>query len=105
MCVGELATAVQYGADVTVIVFNDGALSLIDLKQQQRGMKTAGVRWPSSDFAAVARGFGAAAWRVGDARGLRGRPPLPPAPRRGRALIDVVVDPSGYAAQLKASRG
>ena len=104
MCLGELATAVQYAAPVTVIVFNDGALTMIDLKQQSRGMKTAGVRWPRTDFAAVARGFGCAAWRVDtpegyeaaleEARGVE-----------GPCLIDVVLDPSGYAAQLKAMRG
>jgi acetolactate synthase-1/2/3 large subunit len=104
MCVGELATAVQYQAPVTVIVFNDGALTMIDLKQQQRGMKTAGVRWPRTDFAAVARGFGCAAWRVStpkeyeDALAEAAKTP-------GPSLIDVVLDPGGYAAQLKAMRG
>ncbi len=104
MCIGELATAVQYDADVTTIVFNDGALTMIDLKQQSRGLAPAGVRWPRTDFATVAKGFGCAAWRVStvdeyDAALKEARS------TKGPSLIDVVLDPSGYADQLKAMRG
>ena len=104
MCIGELATAVQYGAKVTTVVFNDGALTLIDLKQQQRKMRPAGVRWPRTDFAKVARGFGVAAWRVETAAEYEA---ALEAAREvdGPTLIDVVLDPAGYAAQLKAMRG
>lgn len=104
MCIGELATAVQYDAPVTVIVFNDGALSLIDLKQQQRGLASSGVRWPRSDFATVAQGFGCAAWRVTTVdeyeAALAAAAATP-----GPSLIDVVVDPAGYRRQLSAMRG
>lgn len=104
MCIGELATAVQYQAPVTVIVFNDGALTMIDLKQQQRGMATAGVRWPRTDFAVVARGFGCTAWRV-STRAEYDAALAEAAKTLGPTLIDVVLDPGGYAAQLKAMRG
>ncbi|WP_197089259.1 thiamine pyrophosphate-binding protein [Puniceibacterium sp. IMCC21224] len=104
MCVGELATAVQYAVPVTVIVFNDGALTLIDLKQQQRGLKSAGVRWPRTDFAAVARGFGCVAWRV-TTKAEYEAALIEAEQAPGPSLIDVVLDPGGYAAQLKAMRG
>jgi len=104
MCIGELATAVQYGAKVTTVVFNDGALTLIDLKQQQRKMRPAGVRWPRTDFAKVARGFGVAAWRV-ETMAEYGAALEAAREVDGPALIDVVLDPAGYAAQLKAMRG
>jgi len=52
MCLAELSTAVQTAARVVTIVFNDGALSLIDIKQQQRRLPTRGVRWDRPDFAA-----------------------------------------------------
>jgi len=55
MCLGELATAVQQRARIVLIVFNDGSLSLIDIKQQQRNLRPAGVRWKRYDFAAAAR--------------------------------------------------
>jgi acetolactate synthase-1/2/3 large subunit len=104
MCLGELATAAQERARVVVIVFNDGALSLIDIKQQSRKLPVTGVRWRRPDFAAAMRGLGG--------RGYRARTPAEY--RRalarafageGPALIDVVVDPSGYGAQLAAMRG
>lgn len=104
MCIGELATAVQFQAPITVIVFNDGALTMIDLKQQQRGMATSGVRWPRVDFAAVARGFGCVAWRVSTQQDYEAAL-AEAAQTPGPTLIDVVLDPGGYAAQLKAMRG
>ena len=53
MCCSELATAVQFKANVLVIVFNDGALSLIDIKQKSRNLKRSGTTWPKSNFAEV----------------------------------------------------
>jgi len=104
MCAGELATAAQAATRLCVVVFNDAALSLIALKQRDRGMRDAGVSWPRADFATVARGFGLEAHRVRtqaeyeDALRLAfaaGKP----------CLIDVQVDPSGYGAQARALRG
>ncbi len=104
MCLAELSTAVQANARVVTIVFNDGALSLIDIKQQQRHLPTRGVRWNRPDFAAVMRGLGGRGYRVEDEHGYR--PALAAAlSGEGPALIDVVVDPGGYADQLKALRG
>jgi acetolactate synthase-1/2/3 large subunit len=104
MCLAELSTAVLAGARVVTIVFNDGALSLIDIKQQQRKLPTRGVRWQRPDFAAVMRGLGGRGYRVADVGGYREalRAALS---GEGPALIDVVVDPSGYLEQLQALRG
>ncbi|MEQ8349387.1 MAG: thiamine pyrophosphate-binding protein [Sneathiellaceae bacterium] len=104
MCLGELATAVQYGAALTVIVFNDGSLSLIDIKQQSRGLPSEGVRWERTDFAAVARGMGLQAWRADDAGSLDTALAQAYA-ADGPTLVDAWIDPRGYGAQLKASRG
>lgn len=104
MCLAELSTAVNRGARVVTIVFNDGALSLIDIKQQQRGLPTRGVRWERPDFAAVMRGLGGRGYRVADAPGYR-EALAAALGGEGPALIDVVVDPGGYPGQLKALRG
>ena len=58
MCLGELATAARNRLAIAIVVFNDGALTLIDVKQQQRGFASRGMRFPRLDFAAIARGAG-----------------------------------------------
>ena len=104
MCLGELCTAVEQQAQVIVIVFNDSALSLIDIKQQSRALESNGVRWQHHDFAGTMRalgGFGASVateqeFVTAMATALK---------TKGPSLIDVSIDPSGYPEQLKAMRG
>jgi len=86
------------------IVFNDGALSLIDIKQQSRQLPPSGARWGRADFARVAEGFGMPGYRasnLGEYRAALRAAFLV----EGPALIDVFVDPAGYPAQLQAMRG
>ncbi len=104
MCLGELATAVEQRARLVVIVFNDGALSLIDIKQQSRRLPAEGVRWPHVDFAAAMQGVGGLGLRARTVGGYR-RALERAFAADGPALVDVRVDPSGYAAQLRAMRG
>jgi acetolactate synthase-1/2/3 large subunit len=86
-----------------VIVFNDAALSLIDIKQQKQGRACRGVRYPSVDLAAAARALGCHGWRVEADMALA--PILERAcAAAGPALVDVVIDPFGYAAQMAALR-
>lgn len=104
MCIGELATAIEQGGRLIVIVFNDGALSLIDIKQQQRELAANGVRWPRQDFAAMMQAFGGIGLRASTAseytealdQAFASDSPV---------LIDVLVDPTGYPQQLRALRG
>ncbi|MFT4065598.1 thiamine pyrophosphate-binding protein [Paraburkholderia sp.] len=104
MCIGELATAARIGAKLCVVVFNDSTLSLIQIKQQGRGMTRDGVDWPRQDFAAIARGFGLQAWSASTPETYEAA--LARAwEAQGPVLIDVQVDPSGYLAQSKALRG
>ncbi|MDN3986747.1 thiamine pyrophosphate-binding protein [Zwartia vadi] len=104
MCLGELCTAVEQQAKVIVIVFNDSALSLIDIKQRSRSLEPVGVRWRHHNFAAMMDalgGYGVVAtseqeFNEGLNQALS---------RDGPSLIDVLIDPSGYPEQLKAMRG
>lgn len=104
MCLGELSTAVQTGARIVVIVFNDSALSLIDVKQQSRHLPTRGVRWQQHNFAATMQALGGLGLQASSEAefvsalesALDAQLPC---------LIDVLVDPSGYPQQLKAMRG
>ena len=104
MSLGELATAAERRCGVVVVVFNDAALSLIDLKQAGRRLASRGCRTAPIDFAAAARAFGLETERIEAAA------ELPPAlarafARRGPYLLDVQVDPRGYPALLEALRG
>jgi acetolactate synthase-1/2/3 large subunit len=104
MCLAELATLARHDLPVTVVVFNDAALSLIDLKQRQRGFETAGVRYPSIDMALIGVGANLNAVRADTEADLRAA--LANAfESPGPALIDARVDPSGYRAMFEAIRG
>jgi acetolactate synthase-1/2/3 large subunit len=104
MVAGELATAADAGAKLLTVVFNDAALSLIDIKQQSRQLPPAGVRWARPDFAKVAEGFGVKGFVATNADEYRIA--LHDAlAHDGPSLIDVHVDPAGYPAQLQAMRG
>jgi len=104
MSLAELSTAARLGAALTVVVLNDAALSLIDIKQQRQHLPSLGVRYPATDFAVVAKGMGCQAWTVGPENSLQVA--LSAAfSTKGPTLIDVIINPSGYSDQLIALRG
>ena len=104
MCLAELSTAARLNANLTVVVLNDAALSLIDIKQQRQQRPPLGVRYPRADFATAARGMGCASWTVAALDPLEFA--LAEAfETDGPTLVDVSVDPSGYRDQLVALRG
>jgi acetolactate synthase-1/2/3 large subunit len=104
MCLGELATAVGAGAKIVVIVFNDGGLSLIDLKRGRRDLPDGSLTWRHADFAQAMQGMGGLGIAVRTVREYAAA--LDRAlTADGPALIDVRVDPACYARQLRALRG
>ncbi len=104
MCLGELATAVSAGAKVVVVVFNDGGLSLIDLKRGRRDIPQDSLSWRHADFALAMQGMGGLGIAVRTVREYEAA--LDRAlTADGPVLIDVRVDPAGYPAQLRALRG
>lgn len=105
MVLGELETLARLGLPVTVVVFDDAALSLIAAKQRADGHGGAGaVTYRPVDFAAVAAACGLAAERVADI-GSYERALASAFDADGPNLIDVVVDPSAYSSVLDAVRG
>jgi len=62
MCLGELRTAAREALPLRIIVFADGALSLIKIKQIQRGYRTDGVEIGDIDWRAIGAGMGVPAW-------------------------------------------
>ncbi|MBI2585528.1 MAG: thiamine pyrophosphate-binding protein [Rhodospirillales bacterium] len=104
MCLAELTTAIERRCRVVVVVINDAALSLIDIKQQRQQRKSRGVRYPAVDFAGAARALGCRAWRLDAGDALT--PVLEDAFKGdGPALVGVTIEPSGYGDQLVAIRG
>jgi acetolactate synthase-1/2/3 large subunit len=104
MCAGELLTAARERLPITVVVFSDRSLSLIEIKQQRKRYRAAGVHLGDVDWRAVAEGLGLAAFvaaneaevaqAIDDATACD-----------GPSLIDVRVDRSNYGALMTAIRG
>lgn len=105
MCLAELETLARLNLPVTVVVLDDAALSLIAAKQRPGGDGgDNAVRYGAVDFAELARSCGLTATRVSDRASLRlalGRA----CTTTGPSVIDAVIDPSGYAAVIRAVRG
>ncbi|MEM8759521.1 MAG: thiamine pyrophosphate-dependent enzyme, partial [Pseudomonadota bacterium] len=65
MVLGELATLRDSGLPVVVVVFVDGSLALIELKQRREGLQNAGVDFAQrTDFVGLASVFGGRGVRV-----------------------------------------
>ena len=97
MTLAEIETCVRERIHFVTVVYNDSALSLIDVAQRNRGYPTCGVRYGSVDFSTVAAGLGA--W----SRRAESLDELVSAVEEGRRLdapvvIEAIVDPAEYAA-------
>ncbi len=72
MVLGELTTLRDLALPIPVVVFVDGSLALIELKQRRDGKQAAGVEFGVTDYAAIARALGFPGVDVTDAAGLEG---------------------------------
>lgn len=104
MVLAELETVARLGLPVTVVVFNDAALSLIEIKQQAHHGGPGAVRYRPTDFAAIARASGLGACTVRTPSELAVAVSDPDAWRHPR-LIDARIDPSPYRHLISATRG
>jgi len=104
MVASELETVARLRLPITIIVFNDAALSLIEVKQEQKGYAGASMRYAGPDLVALARSFGVAARAATDEAGFRGAF-IAAQGEPGPTLIDARIDPSGYRAMLEIVRG
>ena len=104
MCSAELATAAELGCKITVVVFNDSAITMIGLKQKSRQFDRIGMDYQHTDFAMVGRGFGCEGFRATTAEELKNSLAKAFA-CKGPTVVDAVLDPSAYRQQLKSLRG
>jgi thiamine pyrophosphate-dependent acetolactate synthase large subunit-like protein len=85
---------------VVTVVYNDSALSLIQVAQERRGYPDYGVRYGRVDFAAASAALGAWSRRVTTLDDLRS---AVRAARQhdGPAVVEVLVDPAEYVAHAR----
>ncbi|HEY7627580.1 MAG TPA: thiamine pyrophosphate-dependent enzyme, partial [Ilumatobacteraceae bacterium] len=102
MTLAELETVARLSLPVTVVVFDDAALSLIEVKQKPGQGGHDAVRFGPIDYAGVARAMGldAAVATTGSelSRLLDGGSDRP-------RLIDARIDPATYPRLITATRG
>jgi len=100
MVFADLETCVRRHIPFVTVVYNDSALSLIQVAQERRGYPDYGVRYGPVDFAAASAALGAWSRRVDTLEGLAAavaearRLDVP-------AVIEVPIDPSEYRAHAR----
>jgi acetolactate synthase I/II/III large subunit len=101
----ELATARQFGANLVVLVVNNGLYGTIRMHQARRFPgRVSATRIEGADFVALARSFGAQAERVDNTENFA--PALQRALSAGRpALIELIVDPDQITPTLRLTDG
>jgi acetolactate synthase-1/2/3 large subunit len=101
MVLAELETLARLDLDVTVVVFNDATLTLIELKQPP-GADPGAVAYRDTDFAAVARAMGVPAATATTSEQLHDQLA---GVRRGPFLVDARIDRRSYRHVLQTIRG
>jgi acetolactate synthase-1/2/3 large subunit len=95
MRVSELETARRANVPIVVVIFNDGCLNLIKIKQERQGYAVLGSEFAPVDYVRVAAGFGFQAACVDSETALRDA--LQQAMTSGEPwVIDARIDPAGY---------
>ena len=97
MTIGDLPTAAEYGANVLMVVLNDGAFGQTFMQQSSIYGHTYGTAFHSPDFTAIARACGAEGIRVTDPKDVESalRHGLA-ATKTKPALVEVIVGRHPY---------
>jgi acetolactate synthase-1/2/3 large subunit len=104
MCAGELLTAAREKLRIIVVVFNDASLSLIEVKQQRKRYRSAGVELGPVDWRTVTEGFGLSAFVANNDVELS-RAMEAALECDGPSVIDARIDRSNYARTIEIVRG
>jgi acetolactate synthase-1/2/3 large subunit len=104
MVASELETAARLRLPIVIVVFNDAALSLIEVKQEQKGFEGVSMRYAGPDLVALGRAFGIRALAATNEATLS-HALISAQTAPGPALIDARIDPSGYRRVLEIVRG
>lgn len=96
MLLGELLTVTEHDLAVTVIVFNNSSLAMVDLEMLVEGYPAHGTRRRAVDYAGIAAAAGLRTRRITDPMELRDGLEWALS-TRGPTLVDVVTDPNALA--------
>ena len=100
----ELETAARLKLSPVIIIFNDGTLGLIRVKQQAKEYSRVGVDLTPTDFVKLAESFGGQGWEVRTLREFEGAFNRALSSDR-LSVIDARLDPDTYASHLRQIRG
>jgi acetolactate synthase-1/2/3 large subunit len=99
----EIETAVRLNLDLIIVVFNDGGLGMIAMKQMAEGFDKFGVGFKNPDFVQFAQSYGATGHRLDDPSEFRAV--LDAAAAAGGVhIIDAPVDPMQNMMLMKEMR-
>ncbi len=104
MCLSELKTAVRENLSIRVIVFDDGELSLIKIKQEQRGYKTNGISLGPINWLALGEAFGIAVYSADDEAEFE-QVMAKIAGHKGPVMVAAKINPLSYRSTIRALRG
>jgi acetolactate synthase-1/2/3 large subunit len=104
MVASELETVARLRLPIVIVVFNDAALSLIEVKQEQKGFEGVSMRYAGPELLTLGRAFGIRALAATDEATLHGAL-IAAQTAPGPTLIDARIDPSGYRRMLEIVRG
>lgn len=100
MVLGELATLAELKLPVTIIVFVDASLTLIEMKQRAMKLPNAAVDFGQHDFAAISRAFGGAGETVHNIIDLESALSRALARTDQFTLIGAVIAPGAYDGKI-----
>jgi len=89
----EISVAVAEGLSVIFVVLNDAALGMVKHGQRLAGAEPIAFQLPATDFAAMARALGAAAYTVRSPDDLLSIDMAAVCARPGPTLLDIYIDP------------
>src|SRR5258706_12571 len=104
MVASELETVARLRLPIVIVVFNDAALSPIEVKQEQKGFEGGSMPYAGPDLIALGRAFGIRALAATHEPTLHGAL-IAAQTAPGPTLIDARIDPSGYRKMLEIVRG
>ena len=96
MLLGELLTVARHRLPVTIVVFNNSSLGMVELEMLVEGLPAHGTSHDPVDYASIARSAGIESIRVTDPGDVRDELARALA-SAGPVLVDVVTDPNALS--------